>query len=1135
MLRHIRSGKLRTLAVTTGKRASALPDVPTLEEAGAKGIHIGAWCGVLVPAATHAAESGTLTDAHRDAPLNSPVAFFELTTVSGELVVTPLAFPQMAWLNSSAAAMARQMARAVQLHQVDQGQYLDAVRLAHPSGYERREIDVDLPAGADPLLQPARRCRHVAFLSTGAPEEGGIGIVPALGVVAMAETQRLHEVVVEAVTLEHRRTGRLADVRRQIAAGWFEQVELKPQLLDLVFHSAQALRRLQQQRGEPLLDTVADAMNPGRRAATGLAEVLATLARAAEGTYARSVLVVGAEGSGKTALIHEYVRERRRRGAGVPFETSAARLIQGLTRDGGWQHALALLCHELAERDVMLYVGHLAELFEVGQYQGNSVSLADALREPLARGRLMLLAEATPAELSRIELRSPGFAALFQAVRLPEWPEAAQESLMRDAVAALAAEHQVAVAPEAVAELLALQRRFSPYSGFPGKGIRFFEDLLLQARGRSELGRDEALEAFCAETGMPRRMLDARLPLDLAEVDGFFRRRLFGQPDALAVVTGLLAATKMGLARTGKPIASLLLIGPTGVGKTETAKALAEFMFGDPRRMVRFDMSEYADPAAVLRLLGDLGQGEGVLIGAVRRQPFSVVLFDELEKAHESFFDLLLQVLGEGRLTGGDGQTANFCGCFVVMTSNLGAELMQRTPMGLVARRDDPRSHFQRVVQDAFRPELFNRIDHIVPFAALSAAERAPIFERELLLMRQRDGLLERAAELSVGDEVPAHLAAAPGDPRYGARDVQRMLRRRVLLPLAHTLAPHAYVAPLAVRITAGEAEALAVGSELLQRPADTAPLQAAEALAEARRQWQRITDGPLFVNMVNQLFRLDAERQRHEKKRRRMAQLPHWDNTEQAAQARELAAIQQAAHGLFDEILAFEGDALLALVGEATAAPDLEAWRSRFTAFKHRAFHAVRPGSACCTVGLYAAPQLAALLYAAFSERARSAGFTVEAQVVRMGEEPAKPPRPGEPDAAVPAGDYQKFPWPPAEARPRPGLVVGYEIELRGAVVFDYFRNEAGLWRIWEGDRKSDAWVAVRPCVLKEFQIPQNVHRQHFFDGLAVHRQLKGGQLSDLRATWRCSFPDEPSWQRLLDRHFEALMDRMLLGEEDT
>lgn len=1051
--------------------------------------------------------------------------------MSGEVVVTSLVFPQMAWLNSSAATMAKCMAQAVQSQLIDPGHYLEAVRIASSPGLERREIEVDLPAGTDPLLQPARRCRHVAFLSTGAPDAGGIGVVPALGVVALAETQCLPEAVAEAVVLEHRRTGRLADVRRQVAASWFEQIELKAQPLDLVFHSAQALRRLQEQRSEPLLDRVAEAMHPGPRGATGLAEPLATLTRAAEGTFARSVLVVGAEGSGKTALIQEYVRERRRSGASVPFETTAARLIQGLTRDGGWQHPLAVLCHELAERDVVLYVGHLAELFEVGQYRGNAVSLGDALREPLARGRLMLLAEATPAELSRIELRSPGFAALFQTVRMPEWPEAAQERLMQGAVAALADEHRVAVAPEAVAELIALQRRFSPYAGFPGKLIRFFEELVLHARGHAEpLDRDDALAAFCAETGMPRHMLDTRLPLDLAEVAGFFHRRLFGQPDALAVVTGLLASTKMGLARAGKPIASLLLIGPTGVGKTETAKALAEFMFGDPRRMIRFDMSEYADPAAVLRLLGDLGHDEGVLIGAVRRQPFAVVLFDELEKAHDSFFDLLLQVLGEGRLTGGDGLTANFCGCVVVMTSNLGAELMQRAPMGLVTLRDDPRRHFEQAVQRAFRPELFNRIDHIVPFAALSAAERAPIFARELALLRQREGLLERAAELSLGDELPAQLAALPGDPRYGARDVQRTLHQRVLLPLAHALAPHAYVAPLAVRVKAGDAGAFTVHSTPLQRPADTAALQAAEALADARRHCQRVTEGPLFVNLVNQVFRLDAERQRHEAQRRRMPQLPHWDHTEAAARARELTAIQQAAQGLFDEVTGLESDALLALVGEAAAPPDVTAWRGRFTAFKRRAFHAVRPASALCTVGLYAAPQLATLLYEAFSAQAVRAGFAATAQMVRLGD-------------AAPPGSYLKSAWPPAPATSSQALVVGYEIELRGAAVFDYFRGEAGLWRIWakgdrsndkDSERKSDAWVAVRSGAQKEFVTPHNVHRQHFFDNIVVHRQLKGGQLTDPRTDWQCEFPDDAAWQRRLDLHFDALMDRMLLGEED-
>jgi DNA polymerase III delta prime subunit len=1102
----------------------------------------------------HEAESAPISFAHRTPAIPSSLAFFELTTVAGESVVTSLAFPGMAWLGSSAQAMARRMTQAVQSHLIDKGRYLEAVQINDPQAFERHEIEVDIPGGRDPLLQPARRCRHIAFLSTGPANTPCIGYVPALGIVTLAEAERLRDAVIEAVVLEHRRSGRQADVRRQVAAQWFEQVELAQLPLDLVFHSAEALRRLKNERAEPLLPAVANEMSTGTRTAIGLAEPLKAMGRAAEGRFARSVLVIGAESSGKTALMHQYARERRDRAAGVPWETSAARLIQGLTRDGSWQQALTALCRELAERNVALYVGHLSELFEVGQYQGNSVSLGDALREPLARGQLMLLAEATPAELSTIDLRSPGFSALFQAVRLPEQPEAEQERTMLAAVAALAAEHRVAVSPEAVSELIALQRRFSPYSGFPGKGIRFFEELILHVRGQpgAVIGRDDAIAAFCAETGMPRRMLDARLPLSLDEVDGFFRRRLFGQPDALSVVTNLLVATKAGLARSGKPIASMLLIGPTGVGKTETAKALAEFMFGDARRMIRIDMSEYADPVAVLRLLGDLGGDEGVLIGAVRRQPFSVVLFDELEKAHPSFFDLLLQVLGEGRLTGGDGLTANFCGSFVVMTSNLGAEVMQRTPMGLGAQRGDPRSHFEQAVQQAFRPELFNRIDHIVPFATLSAAERAPIFGREMALMRQREGLLERSAELTLDAGVAAHLATLPGDVRYGARDVQRVLRRELLLPLAHALSPHAYVTPLAVKVGAGASagQALDVRTELLQRAVDNTPLLTADALAEARRHWQRVTEGPLYVNLVNQLFRLDHERRRHEKKRQRAPQLPHWDGTAHAARARELAAVQQQAQGLFAEIIELEGQALLALVGEADAPPDLAAWRTRFSDFKQRAFHVVRPDSSVCTVGLYAAPALVATLHAAWSGLATLAGFELRSQVVRLGDEPHKPsPRAAEAEEAAAEkkredkredkrdeetapSPYLKFPWPQTSSRK--SLVVGFEIELKGPAVFDYFRRESGVWRIWEGDRKSDAWVSVRNTPLSGFETPANVHRQHFFDSRPVHRLLKQGVLSDPHADWRSPFPDEPAWKRLLDSQFDALMDRMLLGEDD-
>lgn len=1066
---------------------------------------------------------------------NQPgLAFFELTTPSGEVVVTPLAFPEMVWVGSTAAAMARKMASAVQKHLIDQGEYLEAVQAtAGGCQLERHELEVDLPAGVDPVAQPARRVTYVAFLSAGAEGVRAIGCVPALGVVALADVAGLRDAVIQAIVLEHRRMGRLADVRKQVAASWFEQVELKSETLALEFHGAEALRKLQQ-RSEPLLNAVAEEMRPDPRAALGLEEPLATLERAVEGAFARSVLVAGAEGSGKTALVRHYVRDRARRHATAPWETTAARLIQGLTRDGGWQHALAVLCGELAQRDVILYVGHLSELFEVGQYQGNAVSLGEALREPLSRGRLMLLAEATPAELAGIELRSPGFGALFQTVRMPELGEAAQERLVVEAVAGLAREHRVTVARDAVAELLALQRRFSPYSGFPGKGIRFFEELILHARGRTaSLGRDDAIEAFCAETGMPRRMLDPRQPLDLAEVDAFFRRRLFGQPDALDVVTSLLATTKTGLARTGKPIASLLLIGPTGVGKTETAKALAEFMFGDPRRMIRFDMSEYADPAAVLRLLGDLGGEEGVLTGAVRRQPFSVLLLDELEKAHPSFFDLLLQVLGEGRLTGGDGLTANFCGCFVVMTSNLGAESSMRAPIGVLRGNDDPRKHFERVVQESLRPELFNRIDHVVPFAALTAAERAPIFEREIGLLRRRDGLLERHAELHVDAGLPAQLAALPGDARYGARDVQRTLRRELVLPLAHALSPHAYVTPVTVRMDAGAQGSPSVDVEPSLRPVDGAPLLAADTLADARRHWMRVTDGPMFVNLVNQVFRLDRERQRHEKRRRGDPTMPHWDTTVQAARWRELDTVQQEAKGLLGEIMDLEGQALLALAGEPHPSPDVAAWRQRFVAFQQRAFHAMRPDSGVCTVGLYAAPRLLPMLLSAWTDVIKQAGFEQRCQVVRLREEGGRKETEGETKSVH--GPYQKSAWPRVEkVHPSTeGPVVGFEFDCRGPAAYDFLRLEAGVWRLFEGDRKAEIWVAVRSVTLDKFDTPANVHRQHFFDALPVHRHIKDGQLIDPASDRRCEFPDARAWKRALDRQFEALIGRMLLGEE--
>ncbi len=234
-----------------------------------------------------------------------------------------------------------------------------------------------------------------------------------------------------------------------------------------------------------------------------------------------------------------------------------------------------------------------------------------------------------------------------------------------------------------------LHRRYATYSAYPGRPLRFLRNLMGDAGAAAPVGMSEVAAAFARETGLPDFLIRPEAVLDLDAVREWFRERLIGQDHAIELVLDVLAAVKAELARPGRPLASLLLIGPTGVGKTEMAKCLAELLYGGRQRMIRLDMSEYADPWAVQRLFGGGGRegGAGVLTSQVREQPFSVLLLDELEKAHHSVLDLLLQVLGEGRLTDGMGQVADFTNSVILMTSNLGAESFGRPAAGFHAPR----------------------------------------------------------------------------------------------------------------------------------------------------------------------------------------------------------------------------------------------------------------------------------------------------------------------------------------------------------------------------------------------------------------------------------------------------------------
>ncbi|WP_413248655.1 ATP-dependent chaperone ClpB [Sinomonas flava] len=302
-----------------------------------------------------------------------------------------------------------------------------------------------------------------------------------------------------------------------------------------------------------------------------------------------------------------------------------------------------------------------------------------------------------------------------------------------------------------------------------------------------EVTADDIAEVISAWTGIPAgRMLQGESQ-KLLHMEEELGKRLIGQSKAVAAVSDAVRRARAGISDPNRPTGSFLFLGPTGVGKTELAKALADFLFDDERAMVRIDMSEYSEKHAVARLVGAppgyVGYEEGgQLTEAVRRRPYSVILLDEVEKAHPEVFDILLQVLDDGRLTDGQGRTVDFRNVILVLTSNLGSQYLVDQTLGEQAKRDLVMS----VVNSSFKPEFLNRLDEVIMFDALSVDELARIVELQVASLQAR--LQERRLTLEVTDGARAWLAMSGYDPAYGARPLRRLVQREIGDRLAREL-----------------------------------------------------------------------------------------------------------------------------------------------------------------------------------------------------------------------------------------------------------------------------------------------------------------------------------------------------------
>ena len=517
-----------------------------------------------------------------------------------------------------------------------------------------------------------------------------------------------------------------------------------------------------------------------------------------------SLLFVGPRGAGKSALVRRFARAlleqsrgkrgRRRR----LWSTSADRIVAGMVYLGMWQQRCLQIVSELADSTDVLYVDRLADVLAPAS---DGAAIAELLGPAVIAGQLTLFAECDELELVRARQKFPALVDALRVVRIPEATPAQTIALLEPY-----GQRQtppIALSHDGARRLVELLGAFRRDSAFPGKALTFI-DYLATKPARPELsipgaavfptgeaGRapprsaGDVTQAFAVWSGLPVELLAPEHALDTAAIARALQQGVVGQDHACAIAGRVIARLKAGLDDPQRPVGALLFAGPTGVGKTELAKQLARYLFGDAERLVRVDMSELVTGAAIARLITPSPAGTS-LADRIRRQPLSVVLFDEIEKADAAAFDLLLGVVGEGRLTDALGRLVDFRMAVIVMTTNLGAA--DPNPAGFSSAPELTADH-AGAIRKFFRPELLGRIDSIISFRPLSMSALERIVELELDKLRKRPGLVARNLRIEMTPAARARLALLGHDPKLGARPLRRTIEDLVVAPLAERMA----------------------------------------------------------------------------------------------------------------------------------------------------------------------------------------------------------------------------------------------------------------------------------------------------------------------------------------------------------
>ncbi|HET9953241.1 MAG TPA: AAA family ATPase [Polyangiaceae bacterium] len=657
-----------------------------------------------------------------------------------------------------------------------------------------RHVSVIIPRADLPRAERIRTALQVPIVEVAAPAGAKWLLIPSVGQVSYVAASSAQDVE-DAVREEVLRLAAAADIDGASYLDLFPpaQIELSRPLVEI--DPEQRLERkagkssatLRQRRAaERLLERVGRLVSkPAYSVASRPMEELQGLV---SGKGRRSLALVGPEGVGKSDWFRAAVSQVGR----VVYATSGAEIVAGQAGLGQLQERFDAVMSAAELLEATLYFDSFEDLF-AGR-EGGHEDMTALLRRHLQQGRVQIVAELSAEAYERLGQRYAGIFSYLHRFNVAPLTREQTLTILQERVRADQRRGELALSSAALSQILDLADRYEPYRVLPGKAVRLYEELRARARDAAssdpsgavtQLSPAQVLAAFASKTGIPEFLLRDDQNLHVADVRRFLQQFVIGQDHAVQRLAELLCTIKARLQPAGKPLATLLFLGPTGVGKTELAKALARFLFGSPERMARFDMSEYMDAYAADRLIRGSERADGALTQRVREQPFGVLLLDEIEKAHPNVFDLLLQVAGEGRLSDARGKVAYFHNTILILTSNLGArERRARVGFGS-GGQEESASYYQRQVERHFRPELVGRLDGIIGFTSLDSEQIIQVARLFVDRIGRRAGLEARGAQLLISEAALLQLAQGGFSPEYGARGLRRYLEQVLVAPLS--------------------------------------------------------------------------------------------------------------------------------------------------------------------------------------------------------------------------------------------------------------------------------------------------------------------------------------------------------------